>query len=59
MVQCGRQSFKSIFLKISTTCGVWFQEGGGGFGTDLVHSAVSRIPAIPSFLLRQNGQREK
>src|SRR6266567_9628703 len=35
MVQWEGQSFKSIFLSISTTCRVWFQEGGTGSGTDL------------------------
>ena len=36
MVQWEGQSFKSIFLSISTTCRVWFQEGGTGSGTDFV-----------------------
>jgi len=40
MVQWEGQSFKSIFLSISTTCRVWFQEGGTGSGTDLHSSAV-------------------
>ena|SRR6266487_3824143 len=45
MLQCEGQSFKCIFLSISTMCRGWLQEGGMGFGTDLAVSAVS-------FLLR-------
>src|SRR2546421_10151097 len=41
MVQWEGQSFKSIFLSISTTCRVWFQEGGTGSGTDLFYSRSS------------------
>src|SRR6266567_4894924 len=41
MVQWEGQSFKSIFLSISTTCRVWFQEGGTGSGTDLRTSPPS------------------
>ena len=35
MVQCGRQSFKGIFLSISTMYRSWFQAGGVVSGTDL------------------------
>src|SRR2546421_5764893 len=41
MVQWEGQSFKSIFLSISTTCRVWFQEGGTGSGTDLGYYRLS------------------
>ena len=43
MLQCEGQSFKCIFLSISTMCRGWLQEGGMGFGTDLLVSHASSI----------------
>jgi len=53
MVQWEGQSFKSIFLSISTTCRVWFQEGGTGSGTDLSYSPTSFSFTVVLLLMRK------
>ena len=50
MVQCGRQSFKGIFLSISTMYRSWFQAGGVVSGTDLSYFRSSLLRELASAL---------